>query len=257
MTAGWLLPVVTLIVASSTGGVIAPALAEFSAYHTLITLTVSAIMVSIGLCLALMILTMYFLRLILYGVPESTSVVSVFIPLGPTGQAGYSILLIGQGFRRILPLAHHEGSTFLSGQQTGDTIHVMCTCVAFVLWALSTMWLLYAILAVQEVLRATGPFPFKITVWGLIFPNVRLPLPSSSLSLTNIIASACYQTYQSSSPTNSTSPHFEYGARYTPLSPSCYGFSSLRRVSSSCAVVGYSSRLLSKSMTTSGCVKSK
>ncbi len=173
MTAVWLLPVVTLIVASSTGGVIAPALLPYSQPHALITLTLSAFMVSVGLCLAFMTLTIYFLRLVVYGVPPASSVISVFIPLGPMGQGGYSILLLGQGFRAILPLDNN--SQVLTTSTTGATINVLCVCVAFVLWALATMWLLYALLAVYEVLHHTR-FPFKLPFWGLIFPNVRFSL---------------------------------------------------------------------------------
>lgn len=169
ITARLLLPVVTLIVASSSGGILASALLEYSRYHALLTLTVSAFMVSVGLSLALMILTMYFLRLIVYGVPEEASVISTFIPLGPMGQGGYSILLLGQGFRAILPL--QKNSQFLSDGQTGNIINVVCVCVAFVLWSLATMWLLYALLSVQEVLRR-GLFPFELPIWGLVFPNV-------------------------------------------------------------------------------------
>lgn len=168
LTAVWLLPVVTLIVASSSGGVLAQAIIKYSPYHALITLTVSAFMVAVGLCLAMMILTMYLLRLIVYGVPQNATVISTFIPLGPMGQGGYSILLLGQGFRSVLPL--QNDSQVLSDRRTGDIINVLCVCVAFVLWALATMWLMYALLAMQEVLRK-GLFPFKLTVWGLIFPN--------------------------------------------------------------------------------------
>lgn len=170
MTSVWLLPVVTLIVASASGGVIAPALLPYSQYHALLTLTLSTVMVAIGVSLALMILTMYLLRLIVHGVPRGAGVLSVFIPLGPMGQGGYSILLLGQGFRSVLPLK--SNSEVLSQASTGEMINVICVCVAFVLWALGTMWFLYAVLAVQEVLRQ-GRFPFKLPFWGLIFPNVR------------------------------------------------------------------------------------
>ncbi|OBZ68275.1 Sulfite efflux pump SSU1 [Grifola frondosa] len=151
MTAIWLLPVVTLVVASSTGGVLAQALARFSTSHALVTLTVSTFMVSIGLALAFMILTI------------------VFIPLGPMGQSGFSILLLGQGFQSLLPLDYGTSSV-LRYPHVGEVINVLCTCAAVVLWSLATMWLFYALLAVQEVLRQTR-FPFKLPFWGLIFPN--------------------------------------------------------------------------------------
>lgn len=170
MTAVWLLPVVTLIVASSTGGVLAPALNRFSPHHALLTLVVSTFMVSIGLTLAFMILTMYLLRLIVYGLPPGASVLSVFIPLGPMGQGAYSILLLGQGYKTLFPLQYGK-SDILTATKTGETINIICVCAAIVLWSLASMWLAYALLALAEVLP-TNRFPFKLPFWGLIFPNV-------------------------------------------------------------------------------------
>ena len=175
MTAVWLLPVVTLIVASSTGGTIAAPLASYSTSHALLTLTVSAVLVFIGLGLALMILTMYLLRLIIHGVPPNANVLSVFIPLGPMGQGGYSILLLGQGFQSLLPL-RSGGSAILRQEHAGEIISVLSVCAAMVLWSLATMWFVYAVLAVVEVTRQTR-VPFKQAFWGLIFPNVS-PSPS-------------------------------------------------------------------------------
>ncbi|KAK0485944.1 voltage-dependent anion channel [Armillaria novae-zelandiae] len=152
MTSVWLLPVVTLIVASSGGGVIAPSLYKYSLNHAVITATFSIFMVSIGLSIALMMLTVYLLRLIVHGLPAGAGITSVFLPLGPTGQAGYSILLLGQFFKSVLPL-HYGNSELLNAEATGATIHF------------------FAILGVQNVLRQTR-IPFKVQVWGIIFPNV-------------------------------------------------------------------------------------
>ena len=189
MTAVWLLPVVTLVVGSSTGGVLAGALLPLSEYHALLTLALSTVMVAIGLALAFMILTMYFLRLIVYGVPQGASVISVFIPLGPMGQGGYSILLLGQGYRSILPLKNN--SQVLTDSVTGETINVICVCVAFVLWSLATMWLLYAILAVQEVLRQAW-FPIKLPFWGLIFPTVSIHIHTLATIIQFFLPSRVY-----------------------------------------------------------------
>lgn len=178
MTAVWLLPVVTLIVASSSGGILAPVIYNFSARHALITLAVSTCMVSIGLTLAFMILTMYLLRLLVYGLPPGASVLSVFIPLGPMGQGGYSILLLGQGYKRMFPLPYGS-SDVLTATRTGEIINVVCVCAAIVLWSLASMWLAYALLALAEVLPSNR-FPFKLPFWGLIFPNVNT---QSSVSL--------------------------------------------------------------------------
>jgi tellurite resistance protein TehA-like permease len=118
MSATWLLPVVTLIVASSTGGILSNALGEYNVKQALDTLTVSVFMVTVGLSLALMILVIYLQRLITCGIPSERNILSVFVPLGPTGQAGYSILLIGEAFRKLLPRAATANSYFLSADLT-------------------------------------------------------------------------------------------------------------------------------------------
>ncbi|KAI9068273.1 hypothetical protein FKP32DRAFT_173940 [Trametes sanguinea] len=169
MTANWLLPVVTLIVISSTGGILAPALVTIHPGHALLTLTVSLVLVSMGVGLAMMILTMYLLRLIIHGVPQNANVLSVFIPLGPMGQGGFSILLLGQGYRQVLPLNYGE-SHVLRQPNVADIIAVISLVTALVLWSLATMWMIYAVLAVIEVIPRTR-IPFKQTFWGLIFPN--------------------------------------------------------------------------------------
>ncbi|KAF8906557.1 voltage-dependent anion channel [Gymnopilus junonius] len=172
MTAMWLLPVVTLIVASSTGGVMAQALQPYSTSYALTTIVVSVFMVAVGLSLALMILTIYLLRLITYGIPPGGTVLSVFLPLGPTSQSGYAVLLIGQAFGTLFPPISGD-SQFLqnfNGNSAGVVLDIVCTCIAFVLWSLATMWIIYALLAIYSGLRSSK-IVFRVNFWGLIFPN--------------------------------------------------------------------------------------
>lgn len=174
MTSVWLLPVVTLIVASSSGGVLAEALQKYSSKHALISSTFAVFLVVIGLSLALMMLTTYLSRLLIGGIPSGAMVLSVFLPLGPTGQAGFSILLIGQNFKSLLPFqSGSRNSTFLQSSTSGDVIYTLCVCISFLLWCIASMWIVYALLAVQHVVRR-GRFPFKVQWWGLVFPNVRV-----------------------------------------------------------------------------------
>ncbi|KAF8200839.1 voltage-dependent anion channel [Pholiota molesta] len=169
MTAMWLLPVVTLIVASSSGAVVANALSKYSEYHALITTTTAAFIVTVGLTLALMILTIYFLRLILHGLPAGGTVLSVFLPLGPTGQAGYSIFLIGDNLTTIFPTIPTPIGPIHSNA-AGSIVKIICTCLSFALWSLATMWILYALLAIHTALRKSF-IAFRVSFWGLVFPN--------------------------------------------------------------------------------------
>ena len=172
MTTVWLLPVVTLVVAASSGGVLAEALQKYSSMHAFISSTTAVFLVVIGLSLAWMILTTYLLRLIIYGLPSGATVLSVFLPLGPTGQAGFAVLLIGQSFKSLLPFRNGSvNSDFLRSNTSGDAIYNLCVCISFLLWCIASMWIIYALLAVQEVVRG-GRFPFKLPWWGLVFPHV-------------------------------------------------------------------------------------
>lgn len=170
MNSMWLLPVVTLIVASSSGGVIGLALQQHSEYHALITVGFSAFLVTIGISLAFMILTIYLARLVIHGLPPGPAVLSVFLPLGPTGQSGFAIYIIGQNFSRLIPYSKAGDSTFLSSPRMAEFLSSLCTCAAFVLWSLGTMWLLYALLALKSTVLKT-PIGFKMSFWGLVFPN--------------------------------------------------------------------------------------
>jgi len=160
---------VTFVVASSSGGILAAPLQEFSPSHALITVVFSIFMVAIGLSLSLIILTIYYLRLMLYGLPEGATILSSFLPLGPIGQAGFSILLVGKNVKSLLPLTYGD-SEILRASTTGDTINVICLCISIVLWSFATMWVIFALLAIQEVARESR-IPFKLPFWGLVFPN--------------------------------------------------------------------------------------
>ena len=180
MTARWLLPVMTVMVASTSGGVVGSAIQVYSQLHSFQTLLVSVFMVSVGFTLTLMILTIYLLRLFLHGLPPDAKVLSAFIPIGPTSQSSFSLLLIGQNFNKMLPYPS-QSSDFFNSSSTGIIIEVLCTCGSFMLWSLATMWILYALLAVYSGVRRSV-IGFKASFWGIVFPNVsslyciRIPL---------------------------------------------------------------------------------
>ena len=172
MSALWLLPVITLVVASSGGGELAQALILHTTTGALTTLASAACTLSVGLGLASAILVIYLCRLILYGFPVGgAGVLPACVPLGPMGQAGVAALLLGEGARTLLPVAGSH-SPFLSNTHAGESVYAVCVCAALALWALATMWMGYAVLSVQYNVRRMGVPPFQLAYWGLIFPNV-------------------------------------------------------------------------------------
>lgn len=86
VTALWLLPVISTIVTSSAGAVVAGVLPPQLALGTIIA---SYILWGIGISLAMMILVVYFQRLALHKLPPKSVIVSVCLPLGPMGQGGF------------------------------------------------------------------------------------------------------------------------------------------------------------------------
>ena len=191
MTAAWLLPVVTVIVCSSSGNIFVVPLQAYSGYHALITSSVSAFMVIMGITLAMMILTIYLLRLIVYGLPRHAAIISVFLPLGPTGQSGYSLLLAGHNFRSLIPI-NSGSSEFLHSTFVAQTIDAVCTCLAFCLWTLATMWALYGLLAIlARTIYFRQRIPFHSNFWGLVFPNVGFLIYSCCVLLTSWTGSVC------------------------------------------------------------------
>ena len=186
MTAVWLLPVVTLVVASSTGGLLAKALRPHSITFALLTTTFSFVMVFIGLSLALMIITVYLLRLIAYGAPDATLILSAFIVLGklrtfyktpsvvdtpssgPLGQGGYSFLVNGENIAELLPLRF--GGQFPFIDQAGQMIFAVCFAGSFILWSMGIAWIILAVLSIFSVVRK-GKIPFSMAYWGMVFPH--------------------------------------------------------------------------------------
>lgn len=175
----WLLPIVTLIVASSTGGVVAQAMAPLDVSRTCLTLAVCMALVTIGITLATAVFTIYLHRLIVFGLPEGITIFSAFLPLGPLGQSGYAFLLLGEVCRDMFPLQGDSVANIFMNVYTPHIIYVLAWVVAFALWSFATCWLLLGVLALGDVLRKKT-FPFKITFWGMIFPNVSFPFISPS-----------------------------------------------------------------------------
>ena len=168
MTAVWLLPVVTLIVASSSGGLLSNAFMPISTTIALLTSAFSFTMVLIGLSFALMMITVYLLRLVTSGPPDPALILSAFITLGPLGQGGFSLLVNGQDLSELLPL--HMGDQFPTIELAGQMIFAGCFLGAYALFSMGVAWIILAVISIWHV-RASSQIPFSMAYWGLIFPN--------------------------------------------------------------------------------------
>lgn len=132
MAAVWLLPVVSLIVASSSGGLLTDALKEHSLHYATLTSAFSFTMVIMGLSLALIIITVYFLRLTVYGTLDAGLILSAFVVLGPLGQGGYSLLINGEQITALLPSQLDDILPYT--KLIGRVVCGVCFCAAYALW---------------------------------------------------------------------------------------------------------------------------
>ena len=88
MTALYLIPIVAVVIAATSGGLVAGAISNQN--HQLWTLVISYVFWGIGSPLSWIILTLYFLRMSLYKPLKREVIVSLLLPIGPLGLSGFS-----------------------------------------------------------------------------------------------------------------------------------------------------------------------
>ena len=157
MTAAWLLPVVSTIVAAASGGIVANVLPNPE--HARITLFVSYILWGTGFPLAMVILVMYFHRLTVHKLPPREVIVSVFLPLGPLGQGSFALMELGRVADKVLT------STSTLRPDTGALFYNVGLYAALIIWGYGLVWLFFALASITR-----SKFPFNMGWWGFTFP---------------------------------------------------------------------------------------
>jgi tellurite resistance protein TehA-like permease len=159
MTAVWLLPIVSTIVAAASGGIVSSVLENDQ--HALWTIIISYVLWGCGVPLAMVVLTMYFQRLTLHDIPPREVIVSVFLPLGPLGQGGFGLMQLGTEAMRVFP----RTLTLPLTDQAGPILYVLGFAIALVMWGFGLVWLFFAVASITR-----SKFPFNMGWWGFTFP---------------------------------------------------------------------------------------
>ncbi|CDZ98037.1 Voltage-dependent anion channel [Phaffia rhodozyma] len=179
-TAAYLLPVVPNITAASIGAVLAYNFVPIDTQYAMHIWVASYVLLGPGILVALMLLTLYLQRLIFHHIPPREVIVSSFLPLGPTGLAGFSALKLGVVATMLFPLVKPTGGGVQSETELGK---------AMAGWALWGVGLGFAILlwglGIWFMLIALGSFflrwrekdmRFNMGWWGFTFPLASLTL---------------------------------------------------------------------------------
>ncbi|KAJ4250589.1 Plasma membrane sulfite pump involved in sulfite metabolism [Fusarium torreyae] len=155
----WLLPVIADIVASGSGAIVANVLPNDQ--HAIWTVITSYVLWGTSVPTAIVILAMYYNRLMIHDVLPGQVAVASFIAIGPLGQGAAAIQLLGQVALKVfarndfIPMAPIAGQFFyLSGILT-----------ALIMWGFALVWLFFALCTL-----ARRTFPFNLTWWAFTFP---------------------------------------------------------------------------------------
>ncbi|KAH8927656.1 hypothetical protein BT69DRAFT_1347172 [Atractiella rhizophila] len=183
MTALWILPVVPPITLATAATGIVPTLHEEgrSTYALTILLTAYSLL-GIGLLLAYSILTLYFQRLAYHHLPGPALLLSVCLPLGPCGHAGFSLLRLGKAAAFLF--AEKEGGL----QELGKAMYGAGAVLGLLFWGFGMWWTALAVATlvprflwgVEETGKGTAEgtegkerisrIKFSIGWWSLTFP---------------------------------------------------------------------------------------
>ncbi|CDU25366.1 related to Malic acid transport protein [Sporisorium scitamineum] len=171
ITAVWFLPVVTTIVCSATGGLVADLL---PAAHAKLTLIVCWVLWGTGFGMAFLLMSLYYARQAIYKIPPAQLIVSTFLPLGPCGQGAFSLLQFASVLYKLsladnLALPSPDATTPETARIMATAIYAVSIPIALVIWGLGVVWLLLAVSSLVD-LWFVSKLTFNLGWWGFTFP---------------------------------------------------------------------------------------
>jgi C4-dicarboxylate transporter/malic acid transport protein len=151
---GWLMPVVPPMVSAAGGALLIPHAPAGAARQTMLYGCYA--MFGLSLIAALIIVSMIWSRLVLYGTSGTARVPTLWIVLGPLGQSITAAGLIG-----------HNAATAVDPEiaRAMDTFSIL---FGVPVWGFAVLWIALASALTVRTLRRG--MPFALTWWSLTFP---------------------------------------------------------------------------------------
>jgi len=157
----WLLPIVPPIVASVPAALLSPTWPP--AYRGDL-LALAYALLGIGLCLAAIVIVIFYSRLLFHKVPEAALVPTLWIVVGPLGQSIAGMSALGAAAQSVWPAYGH--GLALAGLFYGVLV-----------WGFAMYWLAMAIVVTLRAVRksarlraAREALPFTLGWWAFTFP---------------------------------------------------------------------------------------
>jgi len=151
---GWLMPVVPPMVSAASGALLIPHMAAGTGRTTMLYGCYA--MFGLSLIAALIIISMIWSRLALYGTSGTARVPTLWIVLGPLGQGITAAGLLGAA-------AHLAVAPDLAG-----AMNVFAVLFGVPVWGFAVLWIVLATQLTVRTLRRG--MPFALTWWSLTFP---------------------------------------------------------------------------------------
>lgn len=151
---GWLMPVVPPMVSAAAGALLIPHMAEGTGRTTMLYGCYA--MFGLSLVAALIIISMIWSRLALYGTSGTTRVPTLWIVLGPLGQGITAAGLLGANAALAVP------------PELAGGMNVFAVLFGVPVWGFAVLWIVLATELTVRTLRRG--MPFALTWWSLTFP---------------------------------------------------------------------------------------
>ncbi|HEX5144047.1 MAG TPA: TDT family transporter [Mycobacterium sp.] len=151
---GWLMPVVPPMVSAATGALLVPHMVPGTGRATMLYGCYA--MFGLSLVASLMIISMIWTRLTLYGTSGTARVPTLWIVLGPLGQSITAAGLLGTKATLAVP------------PELAQSLNSFAVIYGVPVWGFAVLWIALATsLTVRTMQRG---MPFALTWWSLTFP---------------------------------------------------------------------------------------
>ncbi|GAA3550742.1 TDT family transporter [Mycolicibacterium helvum] len=151
---GWLMPVVPPMVSAANGALLIPHMVPGTGRTTMLYGCYA--MFGLSLVAALIIITLIWSRLALYGTSGTARVPTLWIVLGPIGQSITAAGLLGLNAARAVP------------PELAQSMNAFAVIFGVPMWGFAVLWIALATSLTVRTLRRG--MPFALTWWSLTFP---------------------------------------------------------------------------------------